>query len=402
MRQKSKNNSGRPASALEYHRVLLGLAKSCFLNLDAALEEVTKVDAQTLSVERVSVWLFNSERTAIVCEDLYQRNSGGHQRGQILWQQQYPKYFSALEESRTLAIYDARTDPRTSEFRSSYLIPYGIASMLDVPIWVHGEFVGIICHEQVGPMRQWTTEEMDFVASIADMVSFTLVSIQRRKAEQALRKAHDQLEIRVQERTAELAQTNERLKAEIVVRKKMEEKLAFLAGHDALTGLANRSLFEDRVKSAMERCRRLQEKFALLLIDMDYFKVINDTHGHPAGDRVLVEVAHRFDKHTREGDTVARVGGDEFIFLLTSIQDRKEVQGFMEQIRFALRDPIQSEETHPRVTVSIGAAIYPDDGEELKTLMTRADLALYDAKHLGRDALQFYQKNPTHHALPSI
>jgi diguanylate cyclase (GGDEF)-like protein len=397
-----KSKKARYSQALEYHQVLLCLAKSCFLNLEAALEEVTQVDAQTLGVERVSVWLFNRERTAIVCEDLYQRHSGAHQKGQIFWKQQYPKYFSALEESRTLAVRDARFDLRTSEFRADYLIPHGISSMLDVPIWVHGEFVGIICHEQVGPIREWSTEEMDFVGSIADMVSFTLVSIQRRKAEQALRQAHDRLEIRVKERTAELAQANELLKIEIAQRKKFEEKLAFLASHDGLTGLSNRSHFEKRLKEAMKRCQRSGEKFALLLMDLDYFKVINDTHGHPAGDRVLREVALRLQRQSRESDTVARLGGDEFIILLTPIQGREEVRRFMEQIKFALRDPIPLEDTQHCVTVSMGVVLYPEDGEEIKILMSRADLALYDAKHLGRDALQFYQKILTRHASHSI
>src|SRR5262249_11521952 len=194
-----------------------------------------------------------------------------------------------------------------------------------------------------------------------------------------------------QERTAELAQANEQLKAEIVQRKRAEKKLAFLAEHDVLTGLPNRGCFEERFEEALGHCRRTGEKFALLLIDMDYFKEINDRWGHPAGDAVLKEIALRLSRHTRKVDTVARIGGDEFILLFSQIQGREDVQRLAERIQSALRDPIRIGETNHQVTLSIGAAIYPDDGREIKMLMTRADLALYDAKNLGRDSLQFFQ-----------
>jgi diguanylate cyclase (GGDEF)-like protein len=361
----------------EYHRVFLKLAKSSFLNLESALEDITRVDSLTLSVERVSVWLFNPERTAIVCDKLYQKSAEAYQKGQVLRKERYPHYFSALEENRTLAAVDARNDRRTSEFTLDYLIPNQITSMLDVPIWLNGEFIGIVCHEHVGPLREWSVGEQNFAASIADLVSLTIDSIQRRKAEEDLKRAYDDLEIRVRERTAELARAN--------------EKLTFLAQHDRLTGLPNRALFEDRLQQILAQCRRSGERFALMFIDMDFFKAVNDHWGHRAGDVVLKEVALRLKRNTRESDTVARVGGDEFIILMTQLNGRDDIRAFRERIQGALKDPIYFEGTQHQVTLSIGAAIYPDDAEEIQALMTRADQALYEAKRGGRDKLQFFQ-----------
>lgn len=363
----------------EYHRIFLQLAKSSFSSLDSGLEAITRADAHALPVERVSVWLFDPGRTAIVCKKLYQRSADSFQQGQVLRKENYPRYFLALEESRTLAVSVARTDPRTAEFAPEYLIPNGITSMLDVPIWLNGEFIGIVCHEHDGSLRKWSAEEQNFAASIADLVSLTIDSIQRRKAEADLRKAYDELEIRVRERTAELARAN--------------KELAFLAQHDALTGLPNRVLFEDRLQQMLALCRRSGEKFALMFIDMDFFKAINDGWGHAAGDAVLKEVALRLKNSVREADTVARVGGDEFIVLLSQIHGREDVKRFGRRILAALREPVLFEETQHQVTLSVGAAIYPDDGEEIHGLVTRADRALYDAKNTGRNNLCFFRKS---------
>ncbi|MCI0453431.1 MAG: GAF domain-containing protein [Candidatus Dadabacteria bacterium] len=209
-----------------YHQsALLELAKIDNTNLDLALKRITEVDSKTLGVERVSVWFFNEDHSEIICEDLYKMSENFHEKGLRLEAKRYPRYFQALEESRTLAANDACTDSRTNEFTEGYLEPYGITSMMDVPIRIGGGVVGVVCHEHRGQMREWLAEEQDFAASIADMVSLALEARRRKCAEEALQKAHAELERRVEERTSELAKANEALLGEIIERKQAEEEL---------------------------------------------------------------------------------------------------------------------------------------------------------------------------------
>jgi C4-dicarboxylate-specific signal transduction histidine kinase len=177
-------------------------------DLAASLGELTEAAAGTLDVRRVGVWLYRDERHAIEALDTYDANSRQHERGQMLFAADFPSDFEALRLQRTIAAHDAHVDPRTREFSASYLTPNGITSMLDAPIWLEGRMVGVVCLEHVGPVRRWTPEEERFAASVADFASLTIEADQRRRAEAALRRAHDELERRVDERTAQLAKMN--------------------------------------------------------------------------------------------------------------------------------------------------------------------------------------------------
>ncbi|HVF10045.1 MAG TPA: PAS domain S-box protein, partial [Abditibacteriaceae bacterium] len=176
----------RAQQAAHFQAALMDLARLNNADLAAALQKITEVDAATLNVERVSAWLFNEDESEIICQSLYQKSENRHDKGAALKAESYPRYFQALQEQRAIAAGDARNDAQTSEFAASYLIPLGITSMLDVPIWRHGQMVGIICHEHVGPPRQWTLDEQEFASSIADMVSLALEAAERRRAETAL------------------------------------------------------------------------------------------------------------------------------------------------------------------------------------------------------------------------
>lgn len=172
-----------PSFQHEAGQVLFGLAKKYDPDLDSALRCITEADAKKLMVERVSVWLFNDDHSEIVCESFYTLSSGIHEKGERLLASRYPRYFGALEESRAIEAHDARNDPRTSEFTEGYLRPLEIVSMLDVPVRLHGQVVGVVCHEQVVTPRRWTPEEQEFAASIADLVSLALEAEERRKLE---------------------------------------------------------------------------------------------------------------------------------------------------------------------------------------------------------------------------
>ncbi len=172
---------------LKHHAALLSLAKMDFHDLSDSLREIIELDAKTLSVERVSVWLYSPDHSEIYCKDLYFLSFDNHEEGLSLKASDFPRYFKALEENRILAVNDARNNPRTREFTKSYLEPNGITSMMDVPIHLHGKMIGIVCHEHIGSLREWTSEEEDFAVSVADMVSLAMSVDELQTAESKLR-----------------------------------------------------------------------------------------------------------------------------------------------------------------------------------------------------------------------
>ena len=161
-------------------------------NLNAVLREITETTARTLLVERVGVWLYNQERSKIECIDLYDVSTKEHSFGNSLSQKNYPAYFQALEEERTIAANDARNDTRTKELSESYLSVLGITSLLDAPIWLEGRLVGVVCHEHIGESRQWTLEEETFAGSIADFVTLAIEASERNVVQEALRQSEAQ------------------------------------------------------------------------------------------------------------------------------------------------------------------------------------------------------------------
>ncbi|MGH7889576.1 MAG: GAF domain-containing protein, partial [Thermodesulfobacteriota bacterium] len=189
----------RTEKIIQHHKVLLEIARMDNSDLDSVLRRITEVDAETLSTERVSVWFFNEDCSALICKDLYKASARNHESGLRFRVKDHPIYFQALEESRILGSNDACTDSRTSEFAEGYLKPLGITSMMDVPIRVHGTVVGVVCHEHVGVMREWTGEEQDFVASIADMISLAIEASERRRVEDQVRASLAEKEILLKE-----------------------------------------------------------------------------------------------------------------------------------------------------------------------------------------------------------
>jgi diguanylate cyclase (GGDEF)-like protein len=160
-----------------------------------------------------------------------------------------------------------------------------------------------------------------------------------------------------------------------------------MAQHDTLTSLPNRALFSDRLKRQLAWARRHKGQFAMIFLDLDNFKAINDGFGHGAGDLILIEVAQRLKSAIRTSDTAGRLGGDEFVVLMPELSDRAIATGLAEKIRMAVREPIRFEGKELRVSCSLGVAIYPDDGDDEVTLFRNADLAMYRAKERGRDAV---------------
>jgi diguanylate cyclase (GGDEF)-like protein/PAS domain S-box-containing protein len=178
---------------------------------------------------------------------------------------------------------------------------------------------------------------------------------------------------------------------DITDRVRAEQRTRFNAYHDSLTRLPNRALFQDRLAQAVARARRSDGLTALLLLDLDRFKTINDTLGHAAGDKLLAEVATRLQSRKREGDTIARLGGDEFVLVVADLRSREDAAVIAEQLIDVLKPPILIDDHELHVSASIGIAVAPEDGEEGTTLLKSADLALYRAKELGRDSYHIFE-----------
>ncbi|MBN3561183.1 EAL domain-containing protein [Aliamphritea spongicola] len=178
--------------------------------------------------------------------------------------------------------------------------------------------------------------------------------------------------------------------SDITERKKSEQIIENLAYYDALTKLPNRQLLFDRLDVALAGAHRDSCNLALLFIDLDHFKRINDTLGHTIGDKVLIETADRLKNIIREGDTLARIGGDELILMLTEVSDADTVGRAVQRISECLQQPVIVEDNELYVSASIGCAIYPEDGEDRETLLKNADIAMYRAKQTGRNTFHFY------------
>jgi len=213
-----------------------------------------------------------------------------------------------------------------------------VRSLMEVPIFTDQVLWGFIGFDHCGFEKQWSAAEQDALKTAARIIGAA------------------------------------------VARQDAESRLTHLATHDYLTNLPNRMLLEDRFTLAVSRAERSSKKFGIVAIDLDKFKHVNDAHGHPFGDKVLVEVAWRLSEAVRSSDTCARVGGDEFTVLAEGIRNKKDLMRVMEKLADSLKEKIAISGNHIQISASMGASIYPNHGTELEQLMKAADIALYQIK----------------------
>jgi diguanylate cyclase (GGDEF)-like protein/PAS domain S-box-containing protein len=195
-------------------------------------------------------------------------------------------------------------------------------------------------------------------------------------ARESLEASRDALEIAVAQRTAELQQAKARAQ--------------HLADHDALTGLPNRRLLEDRLRQALALSQRNRKQTAVMFIDLDRFKPINDSLGHAVGDVLLKEVSQRLVNQLREGDTICRIGGDEFVVVLPEVRRSSDAAQVAQKVIEQVSQAVMIDERELAVSCSVGIAVFPDDGRDAETLIRNADAAMYHAKELGRSNYQFF------------
>jgi len=185
----------RTERALRYQKVMVNLTTTDPPTLREAMNRITETGGNTLDVERTSIWFFSTDGRELVCNDVYMPGRNAHESGQTLQGADYPRYFAALHENRTIMAADARNDENTNEFTAGYFSPQGITSVLDVPIRSGPHVVGVLCFEHRGPPRSWDVEEQDFAVSLADFIVIVLEKSRRRLAEKDLRKSESRARI---------------------------------------------------------------------------------------------------------------------------------------------------------------------------------------------------------------
>ncbi len=189
---------------------------------------------------------------------------------------------------------------------------------------------------------------------------------------------------------------------DISARKRAEERIHYLATHDGLTGLPNRAMFSQLLNLAIETARRYDRKFAVLFIDLDRFKVINDTLGHEAGDVLLREMAARLKECLRASDVVARLGGDEFVVLIQEIREASQVSAAARTILSTVMKPVMILGQECRVTASVGVCMHPEEGQDDQAVMKNADMAMYLAKEEGKNNYQFFTTRMRAHSIERL
>jgi diguanylate cyclase (GGDEF)-like protein len=272
-----------------------------------------------------------------------------------------------------ILVDDIETDHR---FRKKNDPKYGSPSFLSMPVRCGDKLIAVLnlAHKENG--ERFQQEDVDLASIMIQEVGF------------ALENACIHSEIK---RHAErLEQQTDILRDEIHRRKLAEKELEHLAHRDTLTGLSNRYMFIDRLEVAVAQARRNSTKLAVMFVDLDRFKSINDTLGHTAGDEVLREVARRMKTCLREVDLIARYGGDEFTITLIDVTDTKGVDRVANKIIDTLQQPIELKEGTFSIGCSIGISIYPDDSEDFEGLIKHADIAMYTSKENKESCFRYY------------
>jgi diguanylate cyclase (GGDEF)-like protein/PAS domain S-box-containing protein len=208
---------------------------------------------------------------------------------------------------------------------------------------------------------------------------------EKKAAELRLQQFNHELEQQVAQRTEELAATNEALRSEIDERIRAQQELTHLAGHDSLTELPNRVFFTEQLTTTLFHAKRRDNLLGLLFMDLDGFKQVNDTHGHEAGDQLLIEVSRRMRQVVRREDIIARMGGDEFTVILNELSEQSDAERIAEKLIHAVNQPIVCNGISCHVGISIGIALYPHHGSSPDALIRQADDAMYEAKGAGKN-----------------
>jgi diguanylate cyclase (GGDEF)-like protein len=245
------------------------------------------------------------------------------------------------------------------------------------------------------PMQWFWLLLIYLIVAASTLLVMTAIALERQQQRLALAAAKSELDERVATRTRDLERANENLRDS-------QASLHHLASHDALTGLANRLQLGEKLTQAIAHARRDDTRLALFFLDLDYFKNVNDSHGHAVGDLLLQQASARLKSAVRGEDTVARLGGDEFVVLTAELESTEHAAVIAEKLLAACRRSFVIDDNEFFVSASLGVSLFPDDGQDAEDLLSHADAALYRAKDLGRGSFQFYTPALTEAALNRV
>jgi diguanylate cyclase (GGDEF)-like protein len=336
---------------------LLDLARESSIaagDISGALRAITEKAAKAMRCRRISVWFLDDSAAVLRCMHVLTDDKHDNAPRYRFEEKLCKPLFDAMRQTRTYAVADVANDARVADIMQSYLKPNHTTALLGAPFRQGVRVRGIILHEYTDGTREWTRDEASFASSLADFVALAITAYDRHTAENKLRE---------------------------------------LANYDRLTGLPNRSLFMDRLAQVLAKARRTKQRVALLFIDVDRFKGINDSLGHQAGDLVLRTVGKRLSNSLRSPDSVARLGGDEFTVILDECENLEAITNVCDRILETVMEPILLGQTEATLSCSIGISLFPSDGKDVEALLQNADSAMYKAKDHGRNNYQFFTED---------
>ncbi|BAJ03825.1 diguanylate cyclase domain-containing protein [Shewanella violacea] len=254
---------------------------------------------------------------------------------------------------------------------------------IGIPLFIHGQVRGALTIYSLCMSQSYQDKDLELLTFVSQHIA---TAIEKKLSAESLKSSYEQLEEKVVVRTRALAMLNQDLEKEVTQRRKVEEQLVHDANHDSLTGLPNRAMFMERLTQAVKHIRRHGlDRFGLLFIDLDRFKLINDTLGHQQGDRFLVETSRRLRLCIRDNDTLGRIGGDEFVILLDSINSTSDAKEVAERILTELSRPYELANQSFTSSASIGVAFSCNHkSDTAESLLRDADAAMYQAKSKGK------------------
>lgn len=360
-------------------------------DMQSFYKAVHKVLSGLMSADNCYIALLNPDQTKLTFPFYLDQYSPPARERPI--SRGFTEYVIRCAEARLINTDAAEQLASEGEIRRGMADPLQRARLsscwLGAPLLIDQRVIGVIAVQSYDNAYDYTEQELNILRFVSQHIG---VAIQRKLAAERQKQHQEELERKVFESTRELRQTNLFLRLQVEERKKAEQKLFYEANHDLLTGLANRQMFLEQLKRQFALSKRQPEVgMALLFLDLDRFKLINDSLGHHIGDAFLIETSKRILSAVREHDLAARLGGDEFVVLLQHVQGEQDAEEVAQRVIEKIREPYYLEGQQVNSGVSIGIALMQPEYSNGEQLLRDADAAMYHAKALGRGRYAIFQ-----------